>query len=354
VRDLTLIEVAAQFGKRLGPVGKRSFCPLREHKRRDKTFGTFLGRDGTQMFKCWSCDPPYNSGDALKLYAMLSGMDRKEAWKHLRDQGYAVPGMKDEPGSRRSSSPPPKMRTPIQGQKPKPDGILPLDLSLWQKWYEQRLGAVERFAEQRKLDPNQLRKLDVVDVAADAVGFGYRDPDTGLPCRVKVRPIERKSFWIEPRAPEGVNAAAKSPLYMAHSIEYAMGGLGVIMVVLEGEVDALTLRSLGIKNVISLPDGAGSASRVDLSPVWIGSSLLLSAVDADDEGEKAHRELFDRTYSQMGKTIGRVYWDKDGKRYKDANEARLAGFDKGDFLGCLQRAADATMGFAVNMGNAAE
>jgi len=353
MREPTIAEIASMFGKKVD-AGKRTFCLLRKHQRRDKTMGIFRGSDGSEMFKCWSCDPPDNAGDAIKLYQLLAGVDRNAAWRELRDRGYRVPGASDNyRGNSHSAPPVRKAVVPIEGRKPTADSILPLDLGLWRRWQEQRLGTVERFAEKRGLPAEALRRLDVVDISKDAIGFGYRDPATGLPCRVKVRTVERKSFWIEPRAPEGVSAVALSPLYLAHALQFLPGGLGTIMVMTEGEVDALTLRTVGINNVVSLPDGAQSANRVNLDPVWTGTALVLSAVDVDEEGDKAHFELFRRT-TAMHKSIARVRWRKTDTEaaFKDANEALLAGFTRDDFLGCLQRAADEAMGFQVNLGQA--
>lgn len=344
------------FGKRV-EAGKRTFCVLRRHQRRDKTMGIFRGADGAEMYKCWSCDPPDNAGDAIKLYQLLAGVGRTAAWIELKDRGFRVPGATDnyQPRERTRTPHVKKAVVPIEGKKPSAESILPLDLGLWRRWQEQRLGTVERFAAKRGLPAEALRRLDVVDISNDAVGFGYRDPATGLPCRVKVRTVERKSFWIEPRPPEGVSAVALSPLYLAHALQFLPGGLGTVMVMTEGEVDALTLRTVGINNVVSLPDGSYSASRVNLDPVWTGTALVLSAVDADEEGDKAHLDLFKRT-TAMHKSIARVRWRKTDTEaaYKDANEALLAGFTRDDFIGCLQRAADEAMGFQVPLGQACQ
>lgn len=348
---MTLWDVASMFSAKLEPLGKRGFCLFRKHKRKDKTFRTFVSKSGDTLYKCWSCDPPGNIGDAVQLYAMLSRTDRKQAWRDLRDRGYDVPGADQTRPERAPDRPRRKPVIPIEGDKPEESAILPLDLSKWRKWREQRLGAVEKFAASRRLDAKLLRSLDVVDMSPSIVGFGYRDPDTGLPCRVKVRPLDRKTFWVEPRPVEGVNAKAFGPLYLAHDIKRPMG-LGTVIIVTEGEVDALTLRSLGLDNVVSLPDGAQSASRVDLMPLHRKTSLLLSATDHDKDGDEAHQQLCLRA-SRSGITtnIGRVLWQRtnDAQPLKDANDAVLAGFTKDDVFACIQRAADRAMGFPVNL-----
>jgi len=350
MRELTIHEVASIFGKTLAPVGKRSICPIRNHRREDKTFSVFRGSDGKILWKCFSCDAPNDCGDEVKLYGLLSGMDRKEAWHALRDMGYAVPGAKDG-HERPSRLPLRKAVIPIAGRSEALREVLPFAQDRWDLIRLQRLGAVEKFAEARRLPPDLLRDLDVVDIAHDAVGFGYRDPSTGTPCRVKARALERKTFWIEPRAREGESGVALSPLYLADKLD-TPAGIQSVIVVTEGEVDALTLRSVGIRNTVSLPDGAGSASKVDLRPIWYRCSLVLSAVDADEDGERAHRELYGRSMA-MQKPIARVRWQiGDGRVFKDANEALVAGWTREQFVACLQAAANQLRGYEVNLASA--
>lgn len=345
-RRLTIESVAAMFGRSVPPVGKRSLCVIRKHKRADKSFSVFQSRDGVPLWKCHSCDSPDNVGDAVKLYALLTGQDRKAAWNDLREQGYEVPGMKD--GPREPVQRPRPRAIPIQGAEAPQKQIVPLDPRRWDELRSNRMGAVERFALARGLDPDYLRELDVVDVARDAVGFGYRDPKTGGGCRVKVRAIERKAFWIEPR---GEGATALSPLYLAHDLRSESDAPYVVVV--EGEVDALTLRCFGIRQVVSLPDGASSASKVDLSPLWYRSAVVLSATDADSEGDKAHRDLFGRVMG-MGRQIARVRWvGRDGRAWKDANEALVEGaFSREDFVRCLEQAASQLLGYEVDFASA--
>lgn len=350
MRELTIHEIASMFGKAIAPFGKRSFCPIRTHKRSDKTFSVFRTSEGKSLFKCFSCDEPDNVGDAIKLYSLLANVDRKEAWHALKDMGYDVPGAKG--GHERPSRPPlRKAVAVVEGRIPDPKTIIPLSNERWDEVRLQRMGAVERFARERRLDAAVVRSLDVVDMGYDAIGFGYRDPSTGIPCRIKVRALDRKSFWIEPRALRGESGVALSPLYLADKLETVSGLQGVVIVT-EGEVDALSLRCVGIRNVVSLPDGAGSAGKVDLKPIWYRASLILSAVDSDADGDKANQELFSRSIG-MGKQIARVRWQYgDGPLFKDANDALKAGWDKQKFVECLQKAANELRGYEVNLASA--
>lgn len=343
-RRLTIESVASMLGRSVPAVGKRSTCPIRKHKRTDKSFSMFLSREGAPLWKCHSCDSPDNVGDAVKFYGLLTGQDRKAAWLDLREQGYEVPGLKD--GPREPASRPRPQAIPIQGADMVERAVVPLKPQRWQELKSLRLGAVEKFALMRGLDPTYLRELDVVDVAMDAVGFGYRDPKSGDGCRVKVRAIDRKAFWIEPR---GDGATALSPLYLAHNLR----GEVPYVVVTEGEVDALTLRCLGIDQAVSLPDGASSALKVDLSPLWYRTSVILSATDADPDGDKSHRDLFGRVMG-FGRQIARVRWTRcDGTAFKDANAALVeGGFVRADFVRCLEQAATQLFGYEVNFASA--
>jgi len=349
MRDLTIQEVAKLFGRSVAALGARSFCPIRKHKRKDKSFVIFNSSEGKPLWKCHSCDPPNDAGDAIKLYAVMAGIDNRSAWKELKDQGFAVPGATEDDSSRRK----PMLRRAlptIEGRPPSPKKIIQLAEARWEELAALRMGAVEQFAEKRGLIAASLRSLDVVDMGNDAVGFGYRDPSNGSPCRIKARSVDRKSFWIEPRAPKGEDGVALSPLYMAHRLSTPKGLLSAVTVV-EGEVDALTLLSLGIPNVVSLPDGSSSAGAVDLKPLLGKASMVLNAVDSDERGDAASRELYFRS-TALALQVARVRWVKDGVLLKDANDALLAGWRREDFLACLQEAASSLRGFEVTLASA--
>lgn len=349
MRELTIHEAARLCGRTLATNGSRSFCPIRKHKREDKTFVVFKGNEGKMLWKCHSCDPPTNCGDALKLYAVIAGIDRRQAWMELKDRGYAVPGARedDEPRNRGAVR---RIVPAIEGRKPEPRTILPFSEARWSELQGKRLGAVEAFAANRGLNSEILRTLDVVDMDAESIGFGYRNPADGKPCRIKARAVERKSFWIEPRAPKGEAGVALAPLYMAHLLDAPRGLLSIVTIV-EGEVDALTLLSLGIRNVVSLPDGSSSASAVDLKPLLGKASMVLCAVDSDEKGDAAARDLYVRSTS-LALQVARVRWTKDGQTHKDANDALCAGWTRGDFLACLQEAASSLRGFEVTLASA--
>jgi hypothetical protein len=230
--------------------------------------------------------------------------------------------------------------------------FLSLDLNRWRAWRSNGSEAVAEFAARRGVRPVTLKDHDVVQVERDVVGFGYRDPNTNIPCRVKVRPLHRKTFWIEPRCrdPES-GARARAPLYLAHDLPVHRG-LNDVAVIVEGEVDALTLKDVGFRHVVSLPDGDCSANTVNVEPICAGYRAWLVATDDDDPGDEAYLKLLKRG-RPLGIDVARVRWcalvkQETGEelvRYKDANEALVAGrFRREDFERCFVKATEAAFG----------
>lgn len=343
-RELTLWSVAAMCGKRLPELGRRGYCVLRKHKRKDKSLTVFRSETGDLLYKCFSCDPPDNVGDALALYAVLEGLSRRDAWHLLRERGYAVPGDEQQPGRRARRPLPPKHKpVPVSGRSGA-EPVLGLELRRWEAWRAQRLGAVEQLGKARGLDPELLRNCDVVDVERQLVGFGYRDPYSARPCRVKMRPLHRKAFWIEPRPGKDERGKALGPLYLADRL-VRRPGRPAAAVITEGELDALSLCQALIPNVVSLPDGAESAGRVDLGPLSSGFLLWLVSTDRDGDGQRAFACLRDRARA-LGVVAVRLLF---GDGFKDANEALQAGFGPAEFAFAVNHAAAAALGYDLQV-----
>ena len=351
-RPLTIPEVGRLFGLALPPVRGKAKCPFRNHKRRDKTFRVYLSRTtGQALFKCWSCDEPDNVGDAIALYARLAGVDRKTAFKRLREDGFDMPGgsnhgpSPDQDDADRRAYDKAQRETvhaiPPEGTLPK--RVLPFNVAQWERWKAYSAGALAKFAALRGIPEAFLREHGMVEIPGGYVGFTYFDPMTGKPCRVKCRSIERGKWWVEPRSSEeDPDALALGPLYLAHDLRKI--GAREPLILVEGEIDALTLLYAGIGNVVSLPDGSESAKTADLRTVIGRYAPWLIATDDDKPGEISYRVLEAR--AAPSPTV-RVKWRKlsmDGETeelqaFKDANDALRGGFHRDDFLTCLDVAS---------------
>lgn len=356
MRELTLWNVGQLLGVKLPRPGQKSKCPFRKHKRRDKTFRVYRSRkSGDELWKCWSCDAPENVGDAVSFYARFTGLERGDAYRDLMRKGFDLPGYdpnKDRGAAHRTYNRRPKGPPPIPVEGTSQGPFLRMDMDKWRVWKSACNGAVSRYAQDRSLDTDVLRLHDVVDVDSRCVGFGYRDPETGLPCRVKIRPVDRKTFWIEPRGSDG-ESRAKGPLYLAHDLEVNLGQQEAVIIT-EGETDALSLRQLGYRNVVSLPDGAESAATVSVEPIAEGFQVWLVSTDNDEEGHRAYQTLRKRG-RKLGVDVVRLIWgalikDETGDEvveFKDANDALQAGFDRKDFDHCIERATETFLGYPM-------
>ena len=306
-------------------VPSKCMCPLRKHKRKDRTFRIFRSLDGTEIWKCWSCDEPENSGDALKLYCLLTGTDRRDAWRHFSEQGFEFQGS-------RPSTFVPKVGSGRRFVEPRrdPESVLPLDPQAVQEWLSNDLSGVNSYLKSRGLPSESWHDWNVVSMGGDYLGFVYCDPDTGTPCRVKVRGMKEKRFWNEPRPDTSrPGAKAKAPLWLGERIEYGEPG-----VIVESEMDALTLSVVGIPNVVSLPDGSESASTVDLNLLRESCPEWIVAVDSDDAGDRAWSTLPLRARGTGNLAVRRKFW-RDGTLFKDANDALQHGFTREEFEKCL-------------------
>jgi hypothetical protein len=349
-RPLTIPEVGRLFGLALPPPKGKAKCPFRKHVRRDKTFRIYFSRlKGEQIWKCWSCDEPDNVGDAIALYARLAGVDRKTAFKRLKDDGFDMPGSSQSGQSAaRDDADREAYKKAQQGSAHgipthgvPPPRVLPFNVAQWEKWRAYSAGALAKFAELRGMPEAFLREHGMVEIPGGYVGFTYFDPMTRKPCRVKIRSVERGKWWVEPREKDS-DASALGPLYLSHTLTKIGGKEPAILV--EGEIDALSLLYAGILNVVSLPDGSESSKTADLRPLAGRYSPWLIATDDDVPGEQSFRVLEAR--ARLTPAV-RVKWRRlvidggteDLQSFKDANDALRGGFRQADFLNCLDVAS---------------
>lgn len=344
---LRIQDVGRLLGLDLPQVGKKGFCPFQKHRRDDKTFRVFYAdrsKSGDELYKCWSCVGEDATGDGVKLYAILSRLERAEAYKRLREQGFQLADSAGYSLRERREG------VPLEGTRPK--AVVPLDLSVVASHEDNSYARelVHLFAQRRKLSPELLVSYRVIGLPrhADggAIGFVYTDPSSDRPCRVKVRPLETKRMYCIPKG-DGEGGKALAPLYLGHLLSpyVASDWLLRVAIVTEGEVDALTLVGCNFPNVVSLPDGAASVTTADLRPL-AGFSTWLCAFDRDQAGEEALAKMRIRAKTH-GVDVVPLLFDKDDVSYKDANEAWQAGMTREDLARCVDQALEGRYGFRV-------
>jgi twinkle protein len=176
-------------------------------------------------------------------------------------------------------------------------------------------GISERIADEMKLFPAE-KYFQRLEKKTDAIGFPYFR--NGQFVSAKYRSIESKDFTQD--------AGGAQDFFGIDKID-----LSLPVIIVEGEIDALTLLECGLKNVLSVPSGAPmkvSDGKVDASEdkkfafVWNAVDVLNQvpyvtiATDTDTAGQALAEELARR----IGKDKCRIAHFE----YKDLNEAFLA------------------------------
>jgi len=184
------------------------------------------------------------------------------------------------------------------------------------------------YLNRRKISEDTIKKYGVFDSEKffpsaqkkmQCIGFPYHNE--GEVYAVKYRSTEDKSF-----VQEGVGGATTF-----FGIEY-INPENKTMIICEGEMDALTLDTCGLENVVSVPNGALNKLKqglIDPSEdrkfqyVWNSIDILndmekiVIATDSDDQGRALREELARR----VGKAkVWMVDW---GEGCKDANDTLM-------------------------------
>ena len=165
--------------------------------------------------------------------------------------------------------------------------------------------AIDWLINERRIDIRTILDAGVSSVG-ETVRFPYRKD--GAVVNVKHRRIDKKQFWME----------ADCELVW-YGIDWCRGQDTVWIV--EGEIDALTLRQSGFSAVLSSPNGAppvGSDFKLEYfasaSDILAKASTVVMAGDNDAPGQSLTAELVRRIGVEKCK---RVSWPED---CKDANE----------------------------------
>lgn len=189
--------------------------------------------------------------------------------------------------------------------EPKPQSDLPQKVQLW---FEER-GIAEEVLVRNRIGYGPVYMPQVEDTV-QAISFPYyRGEDL---VNVKYRD-GRKNFRME--------AGAERILYGLNDIQETT-------IIVEGEIDKLSLEMAGYTNVVSVPDGAPSPTAKNYASKFTfleadaerleGVREWILAVDSDEPGKRLEDELSRRLGREKCK---RVEWPKG---YKDANEVLKA------------------------------
>lgn len=164
----------------------------------------------------------------------------------------------------------------------------------------------------RKIDPEIAIQQGVYSNEQDTViAFPYQRD--GEIVHIKYRSIIQKRFW-----------SSKDTEAIVYNLDGCQGAMNVVIV--EGELDALALMSVGIASVLSVPNGAfgpGQKSDGKLACLSSGQAILdaaqrvLIAVDADESGIALREELVRRIGPEK---CSIVIWPT---KAKDANETLM-------------------------------
>jgi len=193
----------------------------------------------------------------------------------------------------------------------------------------------------RKLPDDEVHRMWAAATRkGPAVVFRYLDR-TGHVLYDKFRLIEgSKTFW---RSPGGQT----SVLYGAHGLPAEADRV----VIVEGELDLHALRALGIPEVVSVPDGAGSKMSDELLGPIAGVREVVIATDADAPGD----DLAIRIAGQVGASrCKRARFVGGGGFLKDANDALRAGWVRADFDAAFAAAEPMRPGSTKKPGRKAE
>jgi 5S rRNA maturation endonuclease (ribonuclease M5) len=197
-----------------------------------------------------------------------------------------------------------------------------------------RRAVTQYLTEERRLPPNLVAAADILaeDRGGEPwLGFRYRTP-AGVAQFTKYLALKRaggkKRMKIEP--------VGRAPILFG--LEQLRADADAVLIT-EGELDALSLRAVGL-NAVSVPGGAGTAVTAELLAPLAAYDPVLIATDHDEPGDKLAVKLA----AMLGAArCHRVYFGE----HKDANAALVAGWAPAQFKEAL--GATASLAAVVNL-----
>lgn len=288
--------------------GTKILCPW--HDESDPSCSVRTGdRDGQIRVKCFACG---NGGSVLDLIRQVRQVDTSEA---LRIAAGWV-GLNVEASAPRMD----RERAPIDDARGFEPGRRPAQAVL----------APERVAEYHDALLNDERLLELVMeqralslavIEAARIGYDERRKALVIPYF-----LDRAPRYLKFKLPRG-----SKPAYLREpkgEVDFPFGidsvpATAETVVVCEGELDCLVLHSLGMMNVVSVPNGAQSAGGDNTAKLaWLDHLErfrdIVICFDADEAGAKGAAALAWR----LGATRCRVVKLPPGVKKPDGTEAK--------------------------------
>lgn len=266
-----------------------------------------FGSQGQARTTCPQCTPSRKSGHQRRKDLAVNLADEVFHCHHCQWSGTLKGGADAEPDWRQPITPPRKVS--YDDPRPLPSVTIP---TLWERtvaWF-----ATRGIPESALLDKGVTASNEYCPVCESEVGnvlFPYYVDGTHINTKHR---CGKKHFRME-----------KGAQRVLYNLDSCVGAESIVIV--EGEIDALSVHVAGIPNVVSVPDGAPAPNANSYSSKFTfleaAESILESvrriviATDADAPGQKLMDELARRFGPER---CSRVVWPTG---IKDANECLM-------------------------------
>lgn len=249
-RTLPLRKVSGEF---------KALCPFHHEKS-----PSFTVNDEKGFYHCFGCAA---HGDAIQWLVESQNLEFRAAVERLASEaGMTMPSIDERDFAAMQDEP--KRKYKAVTAEPQ---MLPAKALQW--FFEERCIGEETL---------KLAKVGWSD-RLSAVVFPYVMPGVGqIGFKFRVPPKEK--IWQDKDGPE-------KPYWLVDQLDPAKGS---DLYIVEGELDALAMLEAGIRNVVSVPSGAGKKRFpfVELCEQWTDPfERIVLALDADQPGQAMQEEL---------------------------------------------------------------
>lgn len=269
-RDVSLADLAAQFGVKLERDGQEfvACCPF--HAEDTPSFTIFRGKDGVERFHCFGCGggPNGKGGDVLDFVQAIKGVDLREAISILGGNATSRPNVQPRKIEVRDVY----------------EGIAPLDPpgTLIEKGKRVRLYNPKRRGSEREWGS-----------FAPSMVFPYRNLDgslIGYVLRHDMQGGKETPMVMFVRLPDGTATWCRFPFPKPRPL-YGLDQIGDArqVIVVEGEKCRDKLIKATGRTVVSWPGGTQGVKHCDWSPL-AGRNVVIWP-DADEPGLTTAHEI---------------------------------------------------------------